>query len=265
MNDTAIFKLVEGRFEPYLSVSSITRATNYADGFFDTLLFKAGEPVFWDAHLKRMEETCAYLGLEGVDPAEIREAFDSITTATPAPWQRVRVNISRSGGGLYFPERNEADVVVQIQRLDQDPWDSDGVLRADLAQMRWATHPSDRYKLLARQENVRLALEAQFRRLDELVVYNQDDRLVGCVAGNLIIRVEGKWFTPPLSDGALAGTLRHRLLASDLIAERSISKDIWGDAEACARTNAITGVLPIGQESKADIQSLRTALFEMRD
>ncbi len=193
-------------------------------------------------------------------------AFDALTTATPAPWQRLRLNIYRGGPGRYFPDQPGAvEVVAQIERLATDPWQSDQALHAEHSELRWTPHPGDRFKLLAKHEHVRFALEAQRRRLDELFIINQADRLVGCVAGNVLLRLAGAWYSPTLSDGALAGTVRQFMLEEGLVQERSMEASLVDQAEAFARTNSITGVMPIGKQSIDAIQPLREALRGWRN
>ena len=41
------------------------------DGLFETVLFNAGEPVLWDAHVARLGRGCQTLGLPAPDAAKL--------------------------------------------------------------------------------------------------------------------------------------------------------------------------------------------------
>ena len=46
------------------------------DGLFETVLFQAGKPVLWDAHVERLGKGCAALGLPLPDGKTLRAEAD---------------------------------------------------------------------------------------------------------------------------------------------------------------------------------------------
>jgi para-aminobenzoate synthetase / 4-amino-4-deoxychorismate lyase len=63
---------------------------------------------------------------------------------------------------------------------------------------------------------------------------------------NVFVQLEGRWFTPPLADGALPGVMRSLLLADAAwgARERRLMRADLDRAQAIVVCNALRGVLP---------------------
>ncbi len=61
-----------------------------------------------------------------------------------------------------------------------------------------------------------------FPNCDDVLLYNELGELTEFTIGNLVVELNGKLFTPPISCGLLAGTFRAHLLETNQIAERTI-------------------------------------------
>jgi para-aminobenzoate synthetase/4-amino-4-deoxychorismate lyase len=62
---------------------------------------------------------------------------------------------------------------------------------------------------------------------------------------SVFLRLDGRWWTPPVSDGALPGVMRAQMLADPLIAaaERRLTLADLQRTEAIWVSNALRGVL----------------------
>lgn len=56
----------------------------------------------------------------------------------------------------------------------------------------------------------------------DVLLYNERGEVTEFVNGNVVFELEGKWYTPPVECGLLAGTYRASLLESDLLEERIV-------------------------------------------
>ena len=76
--------------------------------------------------------------------------------------------------------------------------------------------------------------------------FRADGRLVEGGRSSVFVKIDGRWATPPLADGALPGVMRAVLLDDPARAAtaRSISWDELQRAEAIIVCNALRGVLP---------------------
>ncbi len=89
-----------------------------------------------------------------------------------------------------------------------------------------------------------LALE---NGLFDMVFLNEDEKLTeGCIS-NIILYVDGRYVTPVVSSGLLAGTMRRKLLADDKppLHEESLTVDDLRRAEAIFCCNSVRGVVRV--------------------
>jgi para-aminobenzoate synthetase/4-amino-4-deoxychorismate lyase len=61
-----------------------------------------------------------------------------------------------------------------------------------------------------------------FPDYDDILIYNERGELTEFTIGNLVVEMDGKLFTPPISCGLLAGTCRAHLLETGQVEERVI-------------------------------------------
>jgi len=85
--------------------------------------------------------------------------------------------------------------------------------------------------------------------LDDLLLWNENDELTEFTIGNLVVELDGKLFTPPISCGLLAGTFRSYLLETSQVRERVIRKDELAQCSKVFLVNSVrkwVGVDPKG-------------------
>src|SRR5690606_33904941 len=76
---------------------------------------------------------------------------------------------------------------------------------------------------------------------DEVLLRNEHDELTEFANGNLVLRMEGEDWTPPIDAGLLPGTLRARMLSDGTLRERSLRVADLQRAEAVYRINSVRG------------------------
>src|SRR3569833_1459315 len=78
------------------------------DGLFETVLFRAGKPVLWDAHVARLDRGCAVLGLPLPDAkvlkAEAERAVRERRLGSARAAVRLTWTAGSGGRGLSRPE-----------------------------------------------------------------------------------------------------------------------------------------------------------------
>ncbi|MDO8752990.1 MAG: aminodeoxychorismate synthase component I [Anaerolineales bacterium] len=75
--------------------------------------------------------------------------------------------------------------------------------------------------------------------IDDLLLFNERDELTEFTIGNLVVEIDGEFFTPPLACGLLAGTFRSHLLETNQIKERVIHKD---ELSKCSKVFLVNSV-----------------------
>lgn len=78
-----------------------------------------------------------------------------------------------------------------------------------------------------------------------VLLWNEKQQLTEFTIGNLVLEKDGKFFTPPVSCGLLAGTFRQHLLDQQMIEERIIYKQELQDYDAVWLVNGVRGWLAV--------------------
>ena len=205
---------------------------------FETL---RGEPHYgialMDAHLARLGRSAQALGF-AFDEEAARTLLDEAAQALTGP-TRLRLALAHDGrlslrqaaltplpperdGGRGAPVR----LIVSPQRLP------------DAA-------PLAAFKTTLRSQYDAGVTAAEAQGAFDSLFFTRDGRLVEGGRSSVLLRLDGRWWTPPVSDGALPGVMRAQLLADPLVAagERSLTRADLQRAEAIWVSNALRGVL----------------------
>ena len=76
---------------------------------------------------------------------------------------------------------------------------------------------------------------------DEVVLWNARGELTETTRANLVLKIDGKWLTPPVACGLLAGTYRAELLARGQIHEQILKVAAIEEAEEIFLINSVRG------------------------
>lgn len=63
--------------------------------------------------------------------------------------------------------------------------------------------------------------------------------------GNVLYRLDGQWYTPPITHAGVAGVMRAVLCQRYAIRERRLIDDDLARLDACVLTNAVRGITPV--------------------
>jgi len=201
---------------------------------FETLLHLPGRGLQHLAlHLARLAASARALGF-AFDPeaaqALLRQRTAELPTDGPA---RVRLALSHSGrlSLAHAPLATLPPGVVTL-RLHPEPLPLHDPLAAHKTTRR------SHYDAGIRAAEREGAFDSLF--------FNTADELVEGGRSNVFLRLGGRWFTPPVSGGALPGIQRSLLLAEPAWAasEARLTRADLQRAEAIVVCNALRGVLP---------------------
>ena len=179
-----------------------------------------------DRHLDRLADSAAYFGFtfdRGVVAGRLAAALEPDTAA------RVRLVLSRDGsseievGPLPAPTGRPVRLAV-----DPEPVDPGQV---------WLHHKTTRRATYT--ERARRHPDA-----DDVVLVNRDGYVTETTIANLAARVDGVWWTPPLSAGCLPGVERGRLVETGRLQERDLTPADLRHAEAIALVSSLRGWRP---------------------
>ncbi|MDO9314663.1 MAG: bifunctional anthranilate synthase component I family protein/class IV aminotransferase [Burkholderiaceae bacterium] len=216
--------------------------TGLPPGFelFETMLATApGGVQHLERHLARLGRSAEVLGFV-FDRAEARYLVDAqwhALAGSAAARHRLRLSLAHDGR-----------LQLTHAALPDLPPERDGVtvtlLIADHRLPK--AHPLSAHKTTLRRhydDGVRAA--ERVGAFDSLF-FTEDGRLVEGGRTSVFVKLDGRWYTPPMADGALPGVMRGLVLEDPVwqADERSLSRDDLDRAEAVMVCNALRGALP---------------------
>lgn len=82
----------------------------------------------------------------------------------------------------------------------------------------------------------------------DILLWNDKEELTEFTMGNLVVKVEGEYWTPPIKSGLLAGTFRQQLIDEKIIKERIISKSELESVDEIWFINSVRGWMQMFQQ-----------------
>src|SRR5665213_19847 len=178
------------------------------DGLFETVLFQAGKPVLWEAHVARLARGCVVLGLPPPDGSTLRAEADRAIKDRRLGSARAAVRLTWTAGsggrGLARAEPLAPRLAVSAA-ASPTPEGPAAVVVSTIR--RNARSPSARLKTLAYVDNVLARREAEEKGADEALMLNTAGHVASATAANLFWITGGRLHTPSLACGVLDGTL----------------------------------------------------------
>ena len=228
--------------EAAISVSD--RGFTLGDGLFETLRLQASAPQDVPAHFARLAAGAALLRLPlPFDAARMGEILTATAGANRLADGGLRLTLTRGPGPRGLLPPGAPEVTVLATAFATAPMQG---VRAIIARSiaRDEASPLSRLKTLNYLPNILARLEAQDAGAEEAIMLNRAGMVAGATIGNILVRSGALWFTPPLSDGALPGIRRAKLLAAGLVREAPISTEMLQNATALCVCNVLA-VRPI--------------------
>ncbi len=239
------------------AISAFDRGLMLGDGVFETVRVLNGVAPMLPAHLARLAAGAERLGLvlpEHLD-RHIAEAAGS-ALAMQIPDGVLRLTLTRgdalpgmaglSGGAARSIVTLTPRIAVREEVIDRG-------LTLITSQWRWsARSPTAGIKTLDYTSNVLALREAHGQGVDDALVLDTDDRIIGCTASNVCWFSDATLFTPSAATGALPGTTLGLLLALAptlglTVQEVEAPLGALVHADAACASSSIRGVVPITQ------------------
>ncbi|MET4105902.1 aminotransferase class IV [Hymenobacter sp. UYP22] len=204
--------------EAGFSLPMPNRGLFFNDGFFETMVWTNEQVQYARFHLARMHRAAAALKLEVPAALATTAALQATVrhlVAASAPsttGHRVRLQLWRSGGGLYTPTTTAAEWLMTQQpfQVMEAPVRHCGIAQSVHTQpspISFCKGPNALTYVLAAQER-------QQRGLDELVIVSPDDFVAETVAASIAWIKGNTVYSPAESTGCVAGSRLAHLRAA---------------------------------------------------
>ncbi len=189
---------------------------------FETIRYDAEGAHDLGRHLRRLAASAAYFGFDCDVPAIARQVAGLSPVAT---LHRLRLTLTRDGS-------MSAEVLPVVEG-------GVPVRLAIAAQRVRSDDPFCCHKTTNR--TLYETARAAYSEADDVVLVNEHDEVVETTIANLLYRLDGRWYTPPLAAGGLPGIGREVLVESGEVAERPLPLALIGECERFEVVSALRG------------------------
>ena len=194
----------------------------------ETMRLAEGRYYLLSEHLRRLKDSAEYFGYPW-QSSKIKTALAAIRAGHPCGRWRVRLTLSGAG---------EPDLKIQpLQPFNSRRW------RLGLAPFQVdSADPMLYHKTTQRGFYERAARACP--DCDDVLLRNERGEITESTVANVIVELDGGYYTPPVASGLLPGTLRGRLLAQGRISERVITFQELRRAHNIYLVNSVRGWVP---------------------
>ncbi len=194
-----------GEYEECLTKARVLTAARPEFQLFETILCTPSDGLFLlDQHLARLRDSAEYFGFDYSDDAA-REALEKVHCRS----QPMRVKLLVSLKGTVSVELSPFNVQSAIThvRLSAFPVDSQNI---------FLYHKTTHRKVYE-------DASAEMPECDDVILWNERGEITESTIANVVVEIDGEFFTPPVACGLLAGVFREKLLKEGTLKERIVT------------------------------------------
>jgi len=212
-----------------LTKAKILSTRNPPEDFelLETMLWVPESGIFMlDEHMGRLQASAAYFDFM-FDEKAIRDALACVDSRLRLQRHRIRLLLQRDGQlhSTESPISNDNNPTQQRLVLAREPINTDTP---------FIYHKTTRRDVYDRALSV--ADDA-----DDVLLWNEDGFITETSIANVVVKIDGERYTPPVECGLLAGTYRERLLRKGEITEQKIHISEITPASEVTLINSVRG------------------------
>ncbi len=234
-------------------ISPDNRSFRYGDGLFETMRVIKGSIILKQFHFERLLHGMKLLQFEIPEffTASLLEAdILSLCNKNRIEDAVIRLVVFRSDGGLYDLKDMRPNYIIQsisVQKIPLLKEQPDGIVIDIYEDITKACNAFSEVKSNNFLPYTMAALYAQQKKLGDCLILNQYGRVADATIANVFMVKHNEIFTPPLTEGCVAGVLRRFLLKTlplhgIKIQEEPLTVNDLLNADEVFLTNAVRGI-----------------------
>lgn len=265
--------------EAFVSVSN--RSFRYGDGLFESVALLDGRLLLLPLHLQRLLQGMQVLQMAAPSAWHQTDFWQAIIAHLAhlhhCRSARIRIQVYRNDGGWYLPTQHTVGLLVELLPLLQPLPHFTHTIPNQAYTLGVYTGVQKPYSTLSALKTtaalpyVIAAQYAQQHGYHDCVLLNPQQQIADSCGYNLFARYGSCLYTPPISDGGVAGVMRHYLLdllsvakrrqAASLttVATRSLSVADLHQADELLLSNAVVGIRAVQRFEQQHYQHHPTA------
>lgn len=230
-------------------ITADNRGLRYGDGLFETMRMHEGEILNVDFHFERLFEGMKILQFdipENYSPEFFIERVNELLSKNSISQNaRIRLMIFRSEGNIFDTQNNFPNYIIETFLLSEKIELNETGLTIDIfPDVKKSCDLFSNLKSNNYLPSVMAAKFAQKNNLDDTILLNAFGRICESSIANIFIIKGNKIYTPPLSEGCVAGVTRRWILEifsfeAYIFIEKNLSVEDVLDADEIFLTNSI--------------------------
>ena len=254
------------------------RAFLYGDAVFETLIIFNDKILFWEDHYFRLMSSMRIIRLDIPDkytPEFFKENIIKIhNNISQTGNSRIRINIYRSSGGKYKPEKNTPSFIISCESINYNTYKlNKGHYEVDLYKDYYLDNQLiSSIKSNNKIINVVASIYASENGFNNCILLNKDKLVSEFINSNLFIIKDEKIYTPTLKSGCLNGVVRKNLLkilssSSFEVCEQDLSTFDITQSDEIFGTNIAQGIFSITKfrKKKYDCSQTKKIITMLND
>ncbi|CEF56999.1 aminotransferase class IV [Acetobacter ghanensis] len=221
-------------------ISPADRGFTLGDGLFETMRAVDGQIVNLPRHMARLEAGGKVLDLPLPTADTVRDAAQSLLTVCGLDDAVLRLSVARGQGprGVLPPTHAHPTVLLTAVpgafSVSHVKVVTSRLIRRD------EQSPLSYIKSLNYLPGILARQEAQRAGAQDALLLNTQGRVAESTISNLLVATQNGVVTPPVADGALAGTARQILLERNLVREATLSPADLHEARGVWLVNSLS-------------------------
>ncbi|AQU80789.1 MULTISPECIES: aminodeoxychorismate synthase component I [Planococcus] len=230
----------EGEFQELHTKAQVLTAKRPVFHLLESLKLEDGNYPLLPYHLARLKDSAEYFHFPG-NIQKIESELGRLAEKHAVGLYKIRLLVDKDG-----------QIELQAQNI---------IPIAQPVKCIWAPRAVDsRDPFLFHKTTHRDVYEQASGKLPEgifsTILWNEQQQITEFTIGNAVLEKNGKFFTPPVSCGLLAGTFRQQLVDRQVIEEKMITKEELADCDALWLVNSVRGWLAVELVNDHDVTSL---------
>lgn len=234
-------------------IAKDNRAFRLGDGFFESMRVIDGKVLFLENHFSRISDTIkAYkmIAAENFNLELLRNQIQGLLSRNNiTKGGRIRITFYRKSTGYYLPHSDDVNYLIESEPLLENEFILNPIGKTvDIfTDFKKDVNKLSIYKSLNAQLYIMAALHSKEKNLDDALIQNNKFAIIESISSNIFIVSNGVLYTPSLTDGCIAGTMRMNIINIALdnkikVYECTLNPQNLLAADEIFLTNAVKGI-----------------------
>ncbi|MBU0488249.1 MAG: aminotransferase class IV [Bacteroidetes bacterium] len=222
---------------------------------FESIRVADGIPLLIEAHIERLQAGMNLLGYDNNPELQTPNITGWVKKLADVNnikvLGRARLMVFRSDGGLFKPETDKAEWILELTALPDDSNQPFRQIEAVICEE--FPKPASRLSNIKSCNALVSVVSRRFAAThgaDDAIIVNTMGRICEATSSNIFIVKNGILVTPALSEGCVAGIMRNHVIATlqqqgYQISEGEITREMMLEADEVFLTNAISRIISI--------------------